>query len=69
VLLVTGFALDHKIHAATLRESALLIAPLAIGIVAGEWIHHRLSPERFRVAVYVLLLAAALVLLVRSLGG
>jgi hypothetical protein len=66
VLLVTGFALDHKIHVATLRESALLIAPLAVGIVAGEWIHHRLSPERFRVAVYVLLLVAALVLLVRS---
>jgi uncharacterized membrane protein YfcA len=69
VFLVAGFALGAKIHGGTLRESALLLVPLALGIAGGEWIHGRLSPERFRVAVYVLLLIAALVLLVRSLVG
>jgi uncharacterized protein len=69
ILLVAGYALDAKIHVTTLRDSALLLVPLAVGIAAGEWVHARLSPERFRVAVFVLLLVAAAVLLVRSLLG
>lgn len=69
VFLVLGYTLAAKIDGVTLRESALLLLPLAVGIVAGERIHARLSPERFRVAVFVLLLVAAVVLLVRSLGG
>jgi uncharacterized membrane protein YfcA len=69
VFLVAGFALGAKIHGGTLRESALLLLPLALGIAAGEWIHGRLSPERFRVAVFVLLFVASVVLLVRSVVG
>ncbi|HSO39537.1 MAG TPA: sulfite exporter TauE/SafE family protein [Labilithrix sp.] len=69
LFLVTAYALDAKIHVGTLRESALLLVPLAVGIAAGEWIHARLSPVRFRVTVFVLLLVAAVVLLIRSLLG
>jgi hypothetical protein len=67
VLLVAAFAFDAKIDAKTLGESALLLPPLVVGIALGERVHARLSPERFRVAVFVLLLVAAAVLLARSL--
>ena len=66
-LLVAGFAVDSKIQVTTLRESGLLLVPLAVGIAAGERVHARLSPERFRLAVFVLLFVAALALLIRSL--
>ncbi len=48
------------------QTSALLLVPLVVGIVAGEWIHHRLDERKFRVAVAVLLLAAGMTLLVSS---
>ncbi len=47
--------------------SAVLLVPLAGGIVAGEWAHRRLEERQFRVAVAVLLLGAGLTLLVSSL--
>lgn len=67
VFLVAGYVLDAKIHLGTLRQSALLVVPLVFGIAAGEWVHARLSAERFRIAVFALLLVASVVLLVRSL--
>jgi uncharacterized membrane protein YfcA len=46
-----------------------MLAPLALGIVAGEWVHHRLDEKKFRVVVAVLLLVAGGVLLMQSLRG
>ncbi|MBL8955873.1 MAG: sulfite exporter TauE/SafE family protein [Myxococcaceae bacterium] len=47
--------------------SVVLLAPLAGGIVVGEWVHRRLDEKQFRVVVAVLLLGAGLTLLVSSL--
>jgi len=69
VLLVTALALDAKIAPPTLRDSALLLPALVVGIALGERVHARLSPERFRIAIFALLLISAAVLLVRSLLG
>jgi uncharacterized protein len=68
IALVVGFAIDHKVTASTLRESAILVPALVLGIAVGERVHDRLSAERFRVAVFSLLLVASLVLLARSLA-
>lgn len=67
VLLVAALTLDAKIQVVTLRESALLLPPLAVGIALGEHVHARLSPERFRVAVFALLFVSGAILLGRSL--
>ena len=50
----------------TLAVSALLAAPLVLGIAVGEQLHARVSEARFRRGVFVLLLVAGLVLLVRT---
>lgn len=68
LVLVTGFALDHRLSAVTLRDSALLFPPLFAGIAIGERVHARLSPSRFRVAVFSLLLVASVALVARSLA-
>jgi uncharacterized membrane protein YfcA len=65
-VLVTGYLVGGSLGASTLRDSALLVPSLALGIVAGEWIHHRVSEERFRSGVHLLLLGAGLALLVRA---
>ena len=69
VVLLAGFVLDARVSTLTLRDSVVLLPPLLLGIVLGERVHARLSPERFRVGVYGLLFVAALVLLVRSLAA
>jgi uncharacterized membrane protein YfcA len=69
VVLVVGYVLSRQTTPATLEESALLVPALAIGIVLGERVHDRLSPQRFRAVVFGLLFVAAGVLLVRSVPG
>ncbi len=69
VLLLPRLWLDGSLSAATLPLSALMLVPLAIGIFAGEWVHHRLDEARFRRVVAVLLLGAGGTLLVTSLKG
>lgn len=69
VVLLVGYLLGGQLDGGTLKESALLVAPLAAGIFVGERVHDRLSPARFRAGVFLLLLIAASVLLVRSTLG
>lgn len=59
--------LEGTVTVDTLPTSALMLAPLFVGIGAGEWIHHRLDEARFRRVVAVLLIAAGGTLLVTSL--
>jgi uncharacterized membrane protein YfcA len=66
-ILVASYLLAGTLTAATLIDTALLVPSLLAGIVAGEWVHHRVSEARFRVAVHVLLLFAGAALLARSL--
>lgn len=69
VLLLPRLVLDGSLAPATLPRSALMLVPLGIGIVAGEWVHHRLDEARFRKVVAVLLLFAGGTLLYTSLKG
>ncbi len=59
--------LEGTVTVDTLPVSALMLAPLFVGIGLGEWIHHRLDEARFRRVVAVLLMAAGGTLLVTSL--
>ncbi len=69
VLLLPRLWLDGSLSLFTLPTSALMLLPLAVGIVAGEWVHHRLDEALFRKVVAVLLLGAGGTLLFTSLKG
>ena len=56
--LTTAYALNGRLDGGTLRATAALLPVLGVAIAAGEWAHHRLDERRFRVLVYVLLLAS-----------
>lgn len=43
----------------------LLLPAVPLGILAGEWVHHKVDERRFKIAVLALLLAAAISLIVR----
>jgi uncharacterized membrane protein YfcA len=58
--LTLAYAANDRVDAGTLRATATLVPVLAVALSVGEWAHHRLDEERFRVLVYVLLLGAGL---------
>lgn len=67
LVLVVSYVAEGTINAQSLRGSGVMVASLVGGLVIGEWVHRRLSVERFRLAVFTLLLFAGGALLVRSL--
>jgi uncharacterized membrane protein YfcA len=69
VLVMPRLVADGDVTTQTLSTSALMLVPLALGIGAGEWVHHRLAEEKFRRVVAGLLLVAGGVLLMQSLRG
>ena len=66
-LVLPRLVLEGQVTAATLQTSAWLLLPLAAGIGAGEWVHHRLDERRFRLIIAVMLLLAGGVLLGQAL--
>lgn len=66
VLVVPRLVFEGAITPVSLRTSAVMLAPLALGIAAGELVHHKLDEHRFRVVVAVLLLVAGAVLLAKA---
>ena len=46
--------------------SALLLLPLALGILAGEWLHSKVDAMTFRLLIFGLLLAGGVVLVAGS---
>lgn len=66
LLVLPRLVVQGDVTRETLGTSAVLLAPLAVGVAAGEWVHHRLDEGRFRVAVAVLLMLAGTVLAVGS---
>lgn len=67
-LVLPRLVLEGRVTTATLQTSAFLLLPLAAGIGAGEWVHHRLDEARFRVIVAVMLLLAGGVLVSQSIA-
>ncbi|UCH30543.1 MAG: sulfite exporter TauE/SafE family protein [Myxococcales bacterium] len=64
-VLVARFVVAGDYDRAVIIDVLWLIPTVPIGILAGEWIHHRVDERRFRFAVLVLLTAAAISLIVR----
>ena len=68
VVLLASYRAANTLTISSLRTSAVLASVLVVAIPLGEWIHKRLSQDRFRVGVYVLLGCAGLVQLARALS-
>lgn len=62
VVLIAGYAVKGKVTEETGRMTAVLMVPLCLGILAGEWLHGRLNERTFSALVYILLLAGGAVL-------
>ena len=56
--LTLAYAVNDRLDGSTLRATLALVPVLGVALVVGEWAHQRLDERRFRVLVYVLLLAA-----------
>jgi len=66
-VLVVSYAISGELGEQSLRLSAPLVLPLAVGLVAGEWCHARVRLSLFRILVFALLLVAGIVLVGRNL--
>ncbi len=69
LLLIANFWREGYFSRDTLVGSASMLMPLALGTVAGEWIHARMDALRFRMLVFVVLLFAGLVLTASAWRG
>lgn len=58
--LTVAYAVGGHLDGGSLRATASLLPVLGVAIAAGEWAHQRLDEKRFRILVYVLLLASGL---------
>lgn len=67
VALLVSYGLAGVLDATSLHRTLLLAPAMVLGLVAGQLVHARLDPARFRTAVDALLVAAGIVLVGRSL--
>ncbi len=65
VILVGRFILLGEYDQGRVMDVVLLIPTVPVGILLGEWVHDRVDEHSFKVAVLVLLMAAAISLVVR----
>ena len=65
VILVARFLLAGEYDREAGLDILLLVPTVPLGILLGEWVHHRIDERRFRMAVLALLVAAAISLIVR----
>ena len=66
VALAVAFTAEGRYEAQTLVALAIVIPGVGLGILVGEWLHHRVDERRFRTAVFALLLAVAVALMARA---
>jgi len=64
-ILIVRFAISGAYDRRALLDVILLAPAVPCGIFLGEWVHHKVDERSFRMAVLVLLIAAAISLLVR----
>lgn len=62
--LTVTFIANGRIDKTSLTMTAILLPALFLGIFAGEWIHSRISEQRFRRIVFTVLLIVGLKLVV-----
>jgi uncharacterized protein len=65
-VLVATYALGGYVTVQSAKLSLVMLAPLLLGTVIGEWTHTRLKGRTFAVVVFVMLLVAGLALAIRS---
>ncbi|HJL18413.1 MAG TPA: sulfite exporter TauE/SafE family protein [Sandaracinaceae bacterium LLY-WYZ-13_1] len=65
-VLAGGFLVEGRYDADTGLDLLVLLPAVPLGIVLGELLHHRVEERRFKIAVFVLLVAAAVSLLLRA---
>lgn len=65
VILITRFVLAGEYDRAVALDVLLLVPTVPLGILLGEWVHHKIDERHFRIAVLLLLAAAAISLIVR----
>lgn len=60
-LVLTGFYLfSGKLTEASLNLVIILLPVIIVGIILGEWLHHRIEEFRFKIFVFAVLLIAGL---------
>jgi len=60
-IILTGFYLfSGKLTEDSLKLILILLPMIAIGILSGEWLHHRIDEYRFKIFVFAVLLFAGL---------
>jgi len=64
-ILVARFLLAGDYDREAALDVLLLVPTVPLGILLGEWVHHRIDERTFRMAVLALLVAAASSLIVR----
>ncbi len=65
-VLVATYAFGGYLTLRTAKLSLVMLVPLLVGTVVGEWTHRRLKGRSFAVLVFGVLLVAGLVLALRS---
>ncbi len=65
-VLVIGYAINGDLTPDTLRATASLAPALLVGVLLGEVVHRRISQETFKVLIYLLLLIAGGLILLRA---
>lgn len=60
VVLIAGFVATKQLDTTAVPQLAVLVPAVLASIAAGEWIHRALNEQRFRLAVSLLLIVAAL---------
>jgi len=66
LILMVGYVIRGMVTWETTRLSALLLLPLGLGILAGEWLHNKVDASTFRLLIFGLLLAGGVVLVAGS---
>jgi len=55
IIIVNHIFISRTISALTLKTTVVLIPVLFAGILLGEWLHHRINIQLFRVIVFAIL--------------
>jgi hypothetical protein len=60
VILTASYVITGKLTAHSIKLILMLLPVILIGIVLGEWLHHRIDEHRFKIFVFGVLLFAGL---------
>lgn len=65
LVLVAGFAAEGRYSESNAIDLLVLVPAVPLGLIVGEVLHHRVPERPFKIAVFTLLVAAAVSLLAR----